>query len=232
MKLLAFYGAKQAGKSTLAKYLIYNARDFFGEGSIVARFGFADPLKEICRRVFGIPFDQLYGDDRAKGQLTSCRWPESGKPMTIRDLLQYVGTDVCRAIDPDCWVKCCINSTLSSRVDVAVIDDGRFENEVEGIHAAGGKAVLLKRRPIIDTHASENSLPGPTKFDAVLPDAPLEEVQSCLFSYLKDWGWLCKPSSLSALELKLPIPTAPSAISTIALDLSSAPLKFIVSNPN
>lgn len=165
MEILAFSGKKQSGKTTSSTYI--NQR-FTGS----RRFNFADTLKGIVMRCFGATFEQCYGSDADKNSLLPCG-------RSCREVLQLIGTDMFRKIDPECWVRAWkagvlelqVKTKLANKVRLAVgepsedipliiVDDVRFPNEIEAIHSVGGKVIRFTRCPFKneDLHASETAL--------------------------------------------------------------------------
>jgi hypothetical protein len=84
--------------------------------------------------------------------------------MTVREVLQYFGTEIVRRIYSEAWVISCLNRINEENPDLAVIIDARFPNEVTGLKYYGGKTVRLTRQVHSDGHASETSL-LPENFD-------------------------------------------------------------------
>ncbi len=86
---------------------------------------------------------------------------------TPRTILQYLGTEGFRRINPNVWVDYLINTArerLASDTKFIAVTDCRFISECEGIWAAGGEVWRL-RRPETDNaqvgikgHASEMEL--------------------------------------------------------------------------
>ncbi len=66
-------------------------------------------------------------------------------PMTAREFLQYLGTDVMRKMYEPIWVKYCIDNIQSEESLIATIDDVRFLNELEAVQRVGGKVIYLNR---------------------------------------------------------------------------------------
>lgn len=87
------------------------------------------------------------------------------KNSTIRFLLQYWGTDVRRKHDVDYWVnKTKLKIRMINQLDkVALITDGRFPNEIQGVSDLKGITIKLD---ISDKKQKENLL----KRDGVLPN--------------------------------------------------------------
>ena len=80
--------------------------------------------------------------------------------MTAREVMQILGTEVCRKIYGDCHVNATIGQIKIHAPEVALIRDVRFVNEVEGTQNNGGYVVRLLRDPNEgkDKHESETAL--------------------------------------------------------------------------
>jgi len=83
------------------------------------------------------------------------------KPWTRRRVLQHIGTEVFRAIDPHHWTTKalrCIEELLKTEVGVAVVDV-RFLNEAAALRDAFRATIMRVERtdeePSADTHSSE-----------------------------------------------------------------------------
>ena len=151
---------------------------------------YADPLKVATRKVFGRNFDNrdvkevpvpFYGhkiEDRAiEAAMDLCcdlgfQGAKADKfqelffevmclpMMSPRQFQQLLGTDVCRAVDADCFIK--------TMPKVAVIPDVRFENEL-----AYDLNILINRDvPSVSLHKSEafvkEVLNDPTFYDDIV----------------------------------------------------------------
>lgn len=122
-------------------------------------YSFADPLKQdICMNILGLTYEQCYGSDDEKNELTELTWPDSNNKMSSRDIMQYVGTDVFRKMKPDVWVSATINRIKKDKPEIALITDCRFPNEVSSIKDAGGLVLRLTRNPFHSDHLSETIL--------------------------------------------------------------------------
>lgn len=86
----------------------------------VKQYAFADALKAYCRVCCG---------------------------MTKKDgkLLQRVGTDELRAVNPDIWINALYWLIDEERPYFALITDVRFRNEADFIHKQGGYVIQVKR---------------------------------------------------------------------------------------
>jgi len=150
MKIIGISGRKQSGKTTAAEFLI---DQYWGAAEALC---FADELKDIVCECFGAKGDDLWGDDKGKQTLLPC-----GK--TARRVLQIVGTDWFRSLDPDCWVRAYMGGRrlqiISRYNELIVTPDVRFPNEVKCIQDLGGKVIRLLRCPFPeDKHESETAL--------------------------------------------------------------------------
>lgn len=154
----------------------------FYERSSAKIYSFADPLKEFLHNAFGIDIGLMYGTDSDKNSKSHILWddmpphirskyskPKRGSevyaqasgPMTIRELLQVFGTDICRAMDQNCWARALYNKIESDGYPLAIIVDARFPNEVSMGTERGAKVVRLLRRLPSDgspEHWSETAL--------------------------------------------------------------------------
>lgn len=90
---------------------------------------------------------------------TQQKMPRSG-PMTVREVLQVVGTDIFRAIYDDVWAKYPFAIDWKG-IDVVILTDCRFPNEKKATEEAGGVIIRLERSTgISDNHPSEIALDG------------------------------------------------------------------------
>ena len=142
--IIGICGFAGSGKDTIADYL-QNIHQF-------RRESFAHTLKDAVAAVFGWDRTML------EGRTTQAReWREQIDPwwaerlnmpnLTPRWVLQYWGTEVCRAgFHDDIWIAS-LENKLRSSTDNIVISDVRFPNEIKAIHNAGGKVIRVKRGP-------------------------------------------------------------------------------------
>jgi hypothetical protein len=125
--------------------------------SKVKIYNFADILKtDICIDMLGLTYDQCYGTDDNKNEMTNIVWND--KKLSARDVMQVVGTDIFRKLDTNVWVRSTINKIIRDKPDLAVITDCRFPNEVDSIKQSGGKVIRLTRNPFQSDHISETVL--------------------------------------------------------------------------
>ena len=151
--LIGLIGAAGCGKTSVADRLTQR----FGFGQL----SFADPLKNMVADQFG--WDRADLDD-----LEFKETPQSvGKiEVTPREMLQYLGTEVFRQINPNHWVEKAERDmpTVHGAAKGIVFPDVRFLNEVEMITRNGGVVVRVVKTDGPGTaasgHISETELAG------------------------------------------------------------------------
>lgn len=132
--VIGLVGLKQHGKDTAADILI--KEHGFKKGA------FAKLLKEICMEHFDLSWDQVYGDQK---EVPDPRWTDArGRPRTPRFILQFMGTQGFRAVDPDFWVKTFY--ATHNENDRYVMCDVRFQNELDAVLERGGKIWVVDMR--------------------------------------------------------------------------------------
>ena len=154
--LIGFSGKKGSGKSFFADYLVNN--------KLFIKLSFASPLKEITKILFNLSDEDV--KDPIKKELINPKFNASP-----RELMQWLGTDIMREefnkkfnYSGSIWidsVKDKVKTLLDNNKDV-VIDDVRFQNEVDMIHSLGGIVINLHNdldntlTNSTSTHSSEN----------------------------------------------------------------------------
>lgn len=79
-------------------------------------------------------------------------------PMTVRQILQEIGTGWGRCLDDDIWCKTWERDMLRSGADVVLSDDLRFSNELSFMSKHKAVLIRLLRGRTDDAHVSETSL--------------------------------------------------------------------------
>ena len=178
----------------------------------VKSYHFADSLKGICKDLFGLSHQQVYGTDADKNTNTKIKWQDiyfalpprkvgglkkEGKTeefLTARELMQFFGTDICRKIYNPCWTEQMFNLIKQEEVPMAIVADCRFSNEVEAAKEAGAKVLRLTRSVYDSEHQSENDLNeyGENDFDAYIDNQnmTIDETNQAVLEQIKEWGWL------------------------------------------
>jgi len=135
-----------------------------------ALLSFASPLKRLCMEMFDLTDEQV--NTLAGKETPDHRWTGAdGKARTPREVLQLIGTEGFRAVDPEFWVKRAMVTARRLPENVVVFTDVRFPNECDAIRQTGGVVLRLVKSdgPGTDQtgHASE-ALVDTLEVDAVL----------------------------------------------------------------
>ena len=155
-KIIGFSGRKQSGKSSSTDYIVSLIEKYRFDVSYKV-YSFADPLKQdICIDILGLSHDQCYGTDDDKNTITDLWW--DGVQLTARTAMEIIGTKLFRALKTNVWVDATINKIKKDNIDLAIIADCRFPNEVEAITNAGGYNIRLDLDPFNSPSTSESSL--------------------------------------------------------------------------
>lgn len=169
MTIIGLSGRKQSGKTVCSEFI---KRLLLSNGyQDVEIFNFADPLKEdICMNMFNLSYEQCYGEDDRKNEFVDAYWNE--EQLSARELMQLIGTDLFRKLNPSVWVNALLNKIKKSNHQIVIISDCRFPNEVEAIKKHNGLVFRLNRNPHKSEHISESILDASRydwkNFDAII----------------------------------------------------------------
>ena len=156
--IIGISGKAGSGKDTCAGFLVDRG---------YVRRGFADPLKDAVRAIFGLTDAQLFG---AEKEVVDPFWGKSP-----RRIMQLLGTEAVRnQIDDDVWIKSMLRFAESSPRPI-VVPDVRFPNEANAILATGGVVWRVERPGIrsVSPHPSETALDGFTFSHVIKNDGSL-----------------------------------------------------------
>jgi hypothetical protein len=168
--VIGFAGRMRSGKTELAKICQKNGYE---------KLYFALPLKQLCADILDISIDEL---NRAKNEnipieitigkdVCEILSEETNIPIettteicdgkylhTVRDMLQFIGTDYIRKYNSD-WHVNRIREMIKNDVNY-VIDDVRFPNEKRMIEELGGDCWFVTRTTLdnVSNHESETSI--------------------------------------------------------------------------
>ena len=168
--IIGFAGRLKSGKSELAKICEKNGYQ---------KLYFALPLKQLCAEILDISVKEL---NKAKNEnipieltmeddICLILSQETNIPLditkdicngiylhTVRDMLQFIGTDYIRQYNKD-WHVNKIKAMISDDTNY-VIDDVRFPNEKQMIEDLGGDVWFVTRTTLdnISNHTSETSI--------------------------------------------------------------------------
>jgi hypothetical protein len=134
-------------------------------------YSFADILKQIINGLLDIDDEYLNGSKKEhstkvradilpipREKLGNKAYLKKTGYLTAREIAQYLGTDILRTINPNCFVDYTLKQIGIEAPMYAIIDDCRFENEVKGILEHGGLVYGLERnidKQELATHVSE-----------------------------------------------------------------------------
>lgn len=151
-----------------------------------SEIAFADSLKSLAADLFDIDHDELWG-------------PSEKRTPRTREILQVLGTDVCRKYDPEIWVRfLCNDLDAPQYMDVNrwVVTDVRFPNEAQALKQRYSAVLIKIVRPgaldhvshEIQTHASETSIdeiPENLIDYTIVNDGTLEELKTKALAILR-----------------------------------------------
>lgn len=209
-RFITLAGRKQVGKDTAAEYF---KKTLESRSQRVHVTHFADALKEACSVIFGIPLEDME-TETGKRRLTDVRWPKdvrghyegmggphehgvwipdaSSEFMTVREVLQFVGTDLFRnQMDPDIWVQSVYRKKYRDD-DIVIVADCRFPNEAEFAKEHGLLiGVMRETRLACDGHKSETALDDYQDYHhAVDNNGSFAELYVRLFTILEHEGFV------------------------------------------
>lgn len=199
-KIISISGRLGSGKTELANMCIKHGYE---------RMYFAYPLKDMLRRYFrldsieelnmlkSVAMDVSEIDEDTIEFFSINTGIDTGicaetlmgiKPeFTMRDWLQFIGTDLIRANDPEWHVRRTLTSMDPNKN--YVFDDARFPNEIEALINKGAEAwyIIRNKTDNVSNHESETrlSLESPYFKGHIIPnDGPLELFKSVWEEYI------------------------------------------------
>ena len=143
--LIGLHGRARSGKDTIADYLV-KIHGF-------EKVSFAAPIREMACKIFNCSLKQL---ECIKEVVDPCLG------VSPRDVMQTLGTEWGRNINPDLWVITAlrhIRSAMSDGISV-VVSDVHFDNEAHMIRDNGGEIWTVIRPEVkhIRKHPSERGI--------------------------------------------------------------------------
>lgn len=136
MNIIGISGKIGTGKSTLGRLIAEQL------GAKVRSFG--DLLKEEVAELFNFNIGYCYTQAGKNTYILHSDLPNGG--MTVRQILQWYGSDVIRAQDPTYWSRTMKQEIdkLKANYDYLVIDDVRFPDEARLVVVEDGILVRLE----------------------------------------------------------------------------------------
>lgn len=176
MYKVAICGKANTGKNTLANLLqqeiyerdnvVYAAKHSESDTPFLYSWkaiAFADPIKEIVMIMFpNANKECLYGPSHLRAEPIPGAF-KSGKPLTYRQALIDIGTEIGRAYNDKIWLEAFDHRyeqlVLKNKFNLVVVTDVRFRNEFDHLKKEGFFQIRLYREtgmPPIE-HASETN---------------------------------------------------------------------------
>lgn len=170
VQIYGITGKKGSGKDSFAKLV----QDYNPNFTILR---FADDLKWMTHKIFNFPLAYMESQEEKARKLKTpiemdLYLPEmiqyTGLPLqknniiayTLREILQYFGTEYVRAVCDGYWVNRVLDKIKRIKNKV-LIPDCRFENEVSALKSIGGKIIKINRIDSLndsDSHKSEQEI--------------------------------------------------------------------------
>lgn len=187
IRIVGICGRKRHGKDTVGRIL----QDY---GYLTTAF--ADPVKRVAMDVYGLSWDQCYGEGPDKESVDP-RWG-----LSPRAIMQRLGTEVGRVIHPDTWIRHTLDNVRSAAAGTGFTlrdDDGRrfvrahgvasrwavtdvrFPNEADAVVAAGGVIVKVVRPSLGDApdlHPSETSVDQVRADFTIINDGTIDDLRA------------------------------------------------------
>lgn len=141
MLKIAIHGKKNSGKNTLANLL----QERFERQSLkVQQFSLAEPIKNAFNQMFTVPSEWLNGASHLRESLLPGYVNKENLPLSVRDVLMDVAK-LGRSYNIDIWANKTLNNIASSKADVSIITDFRFQNEMHLFKANNFKLIKIFR---------------------------------------------------------------------------------------
>lgn len=152
--IIALSGYAKSGKDEVAKFI----RELDPTFEIRK---FSQKVKQFASLLTGVP-EFMFEDQTFKNTALGRQWwtinDEGDEPMTVRDMLQKLGTDAIRdGLHPNAWV----NALMAEyRWQNWVVTDCRFPNEAKAVKDNGGVVIRIERPGVgpVNSHPSETAL--------------------------------------------------------------------------
>lgn len=149
-RIIGVAGLIGAGKTSFGEALLESTIKLGITGCIMP---LAYPLKvtvaEMLHQYLGLDFNKTLEDLN-----------HPIRKEKYRSFMQSFATDICRTIDADFWIKKLGEFAEVCGVEILIVPDIRFQNEIKFIREHNG-CILFVERPGVqatDSHVSENSV--------------------------------------------------------------------------
>ena len=172
-------GGKGHGKDTFCGLILKHNADWYTQRKWEVRnqtfkvLHFADDLKRLASKIFGIPLDSFIDPDKKEVRFespidldlfVSAMKSETGLSIekhglmatSPREVMQRFGTEYVRGAQDDYWINLTLGKIGKSKR--VLIPDTRFVNELQGVLSIGGRIIEVLRvdaQKVLDAHSSE-----------------------------------------------------------------------------
>lgn len=155
-KIFLIGGKKGAGKNHVSDILIEYLKS---KGHTVDVTAFADPMKDIISKSFGISLDEIeYMKNANDSAPITITCEDRIVHTNMRELLQKFGTEAMQGVfGVKVWRNLCVEYIEQSDCEYVIVTDYRFPNEVIDDSL---KVYIYneEKGKIVDAHISENLL--------------------------------------------------------------------------
>ncbi|UTC29043.1 deoxynucleotide monophosphate kinase [Brevundimonas phage vB_BpoS-Marchewka] len=187
--IIAFTGLRGHGKTTAAEALT----ETYG----YAHVNFADPVRDVCHRVYGVSYIEML--DPVLKETVLDRYPFKSP----RELLQRIGTEMFRGYLDDTWVKAferTVNDLLRDGAEGVVCSDCRFLNEAAMLRAMGASLIRITDPRKMNNHGDDQKIVDVYGAHASEREIPLLPVSMTIINDrtardLRDTALLLAPAS-------------------------------------
>jgi hypothetical protein len=197
MQIISISGKIGSGKDTVAKLII--DKSFISNWKVKK---WATKVKEIASLLTGIPVEKFESQEFKRSYLSD-EWSKTKtingqlvkEPMTVRDLLQTIGTDAIRdVLHEDAWVNALMSEYKTKNDNYWIITDTRFPNELNTIKNNKGIIIKVIRdsgNTVGTLHASETALDDYTGWDYIINNnGSIEQLEQEVVKFLEKFNLL------------------------------------------
>lgn len=196
--LISSSTGSRSGKDTVADYMFTKSiemSDFFHPKKMLL----SEPLKEICKNIFGLNDAQASGDRKEE----NLGWDiKDFAPASGRTIQQYLGTEVFRnSFYQDIWVEC-LERKMKEYIKICryrgkyeipliFVPDWRFQNEFNFLYKKRYNVFTVdvireEKRSGKFKHASENSILEGSYDYVIFNNFNLDELKKSSFKIMEE----------------------------------------------
>ena len=188
---IAISGKKEHGKDTFFNFIIENAAKIIPNRPII-KLAFADPIKEAILNLYPqIKREHIFGESNYKSiTVNGCINPETGNPLTIRDLMLDFGK-MCRQYNENSIIEAAMYAAdkFIAEGKTVIISDCRLKKEKRYLQSKGVKVIRVIRTGIKSksTDITEIDLDDETGFDKIIMNTNLEDFEKAAIDIINEY---------------------------------------------